>query len=69
MKTKFLLLIVLLLQTVLALAIKVEGTVLDEMKQPVIGATDMLCKMFIPATFFIRRMVSCNKQVRIHCIK
>ena len=39
MKTKFLLLIVLLLQTALALAIKVEGTVLDEMKQPVIGAT------------------------------
>ena len=33
MKTKFLLLIVLLLQTALALAIKVEGTVLDEMKQ------------------------------------
>mgnify|MGYP000343971417 FL=1 len=31
MKTKFLLLIVLLLQTALALDINVEGTVLDEM--------------------------------------
>lgn len=39
MKNRIILLLTLLLQTAVALAIKVEGTVLDETKQPVIGAT------------------------------
>lgn len=39
MKTKLFFLFMLLLNAVTALAIKVEGTVLDESKQPIIGAT------------------------------
>lgn len=39
MKVKLMLLLALLFQAAIALAIKVEGTVIDENKQPIIGAT------------------------------
>lgn len=42
MKTKLFFLFIAMLNAVTALAIKVEGTVLDETKQPIIGATVMV---------------------------